>query len=340
MLTNDLKHFDLGDVALQSGETLANARIAYETIGELNRRGDNCIVLPTYYTGTHRSYAPLIGPGQAIDPSRWFIIIPNLFANGLSTSPSTAASPAQRARFPQVSIYDNVKCQHALVEMLGVKRIALVAGWSLGGIQSYHWAAMYPDTVDSFLPFCSAARCWPINRVFLSGLRAVLQADSGFADGHYDTAPGLRAFGRVYAGWAYSPQFFRDALYRQLGFDTIEEFFVAWEEEHVALDARDLLAALSTWERADIAQIPPFNGNLIAALGSIKARAIVMPCSEDRYFTLEENKIEVSMLERAELRPFYSKYGHCAGAPGRFPDESAMLVRAFHDLLDAVRTST
>jgi homoserine O-acetyltransferase len=110
MLTNDLKYFDLGDIALLSGETLANARIAYQTFGSLNQQGDNCVVLPTYYTGTHRSYAPLIGPGRALDPSLWFIVIPNLFGNGLSTSPSSAATPAQRARFPQVSIFVIVYC--------------------------------------------------------------------------------------------------------------------------------------------------------------------------------------------------------------------------------------
>jgi homoserine O-acetyltransferase len=198
---------------------------------------------------------------------------------------------------------------------------------------------MYPDMVDGLLPFCGSARCWPLNRIFLSSVRAALRADATFANGAYHTPPkaGLRAFGRVYAGWAFSAEFFRKQLYRSLGCGDIEQFMTVWEEDHLGWDACDLLAMLWTWEHADLGQIPGFDGNFEAAMGAIRARAIVMPCDQDRYFTLEENEIEVAMLSSAELRPFRSPYGHCAGAPGRFASETAELTKAFHDVLREVR---
>src|SRR5579863_1468140 len=223
----DYDLFQLGDVALQSGATLANAFLAYRTYGRLNEAGDNCIVFPTYYTGTHRSNERLIGPGRALDPTRYFIVVPNLFGNGLSSSPSNMPPPFGKKGFPRVTVFDNVMCQHRLVVgHLGVRRVALVTGWSLAAIEAYHWAALFPDLVERLLPFCGAARCAPHNFVFLEGVKAALCADHTYRDGAYEQPPeaGLRAFGRVYAGWAYSQAFFRDELYRGLGYASIAEF--------------------------------------------------------------------------------------------------------------------
>lgn len=333
---SDCEVLALGDVPLDSGDTLLDARLAYRTWGRLNAARDNCVVFPTYYTGSHDSNARMIGAGRALDPARWFIVVPNLFGNGVSTSPSNAA-PAQRGpRFPRVGIADNVRCQYRLVrEHLGVSRVALVTGWSMGAVQSYQWAVDYPDDVACLLPFCGAARCSPHNRVFIEGVRAALRADPVFADGHYACKPvaGLKAFGRVYAGWAYSQAFFREGLYRSLGLDSIDAFLEAWEDEHLVWDANDLMAKFWTWEHADVSAGARFGGNLAAALGSIRARTIVMPGDQDLYFTLQDNRAEAALIPNAELRPLHSPYGHCAGAPGRFPAEMAVVEQAMRDLL-------
>lgn len=326
----------LGDIPLEHGGVLRDTTLVYQTHGTLNAARDNCIVFPTYYTGTHDSNARLIGAGRVLDPARWFIVVPNLFGNGLSSSPS-AAHPTQRgAAFPSVSILDNVRCQHRLVhDHLGVARVALVTGWSMGAVQAYQWAVTYGDYVARLLPFCGAARCSPHNRVFIEGVRAALRADRTFADGNYTNPPraGLKAFGRVYAGWAYSQAFFRDALYRTLGYATIDEYLGAWEDEHLAWDANDLLAMLWTWQHADPARDARFGGDLARALGSITARTIVMPGDQDLYFTLEDNRREAACVPHAELRPIHSPYGHCAGAPGRFAAETALIEAALADLL-------
>lgn len=328
--------FRLGDVVLQSGAVLGDASIAYRTYGRLNEPRDNCIVFPTYYTGTHRSNERLIGPGRALDPARYFIVVPNLFGNGVSSSPSNMPAAFAANRFPRVTVFDNVTCQHRLVvEHLGVRRVALVTGWSLAAIQAYHWAALFPDLVERLLPFCGAARCSAHNFAFLEGAKAALCADAAYQDGAYERQPekGLRAFGRVYAGWAYSQAFFRDGLYRRLGYRSLEQFLVAWEEEHLAWDANDLLLKLWTWQHADPSANACYGGDFERALRSIRAKTIVMPCDQDLYFTLDDNRAEAALIADAELRPFRSPYGHCAGAPGRFAEETAFLERAITDLL-------
>ena len=155
----DHEIFELGAVTLQSGDTLPDAKLAYKTYGSLNARGDNVIVMPTFYTGAHVHNEGYLRAVPALDPSRYFIVSINMFGNGLSSSPSNTAPPFDGPRFPAVTLYDNVACQHRLLtEALGVTRIALVLGWSMAGCQSYQWGAQYPDMVDAILPFCASAR--------------------------------------------------------------------------------------------------------------------------------------------------------------------------------------
>lgn len=330
------KDFSLGDLKLQSGKILCDAKLHYATYGNLNQSGDNVVLFPTYYTGIHRNNEAYFGPGRAIDTNEYYVVVPNLFGNGLSSSPSNC-SDAQRAdRFPLVSIYDNVECQYRLLtEELRVKRVRLATGWSMGAIQAYHFAALYPDLVDSLLPFCGSARCSPHNDVFLQGVSAALTVDNKYNSGRYSVQPiaGLKAFARVYCGWAYSQTFFREHLYRELGFSDIEALMKDWEEDHIQWDANDLLSKIASWRNADISNHPRFNGSVEAALGAIKARTVVMPGRTDLYFPPEDSAIEVDLIDNAELRVIESDWGHCCASPGREAATMDLLENTFAELL-------
>ena len=316
----DYQRFELGDLTLQSGVALPGAMLAYKTWGSLNVRGDNVIVMPTFYTGTHVRNEGYVRGLPALDPERYFIVSINMFGNGLSSSPSNTPAPFDGPRFPVVTLHDNVACQHRLLtEVLGIKRIALVMGWSMAGCQSYQWGAQYPDMVDAILPFCASARTSPHNKVFLEGVKAALLADSAFAGGDYGAPPetGLKAFARVYAGWAYSQTFYRERLHRELGFETWEALLADWENDHLAWDANDLLAKLQTWQLGDISANARYGGDFERALGAIRARAILVPCTTDLYFPPEDNAIEARHMPNADLRPYDSAWGHCVASPSR-----------------------
>lgn len=333
----DHETFELGDVTLLSGATLPAARLAYRTYGTLNRAGDNAIVLPTFYTGTHVRNEGFFGAGRAIDPDRHFVVSINMFGNGLSSSPSNTAPPADGPRFPEVTLWDNVACQHRLVtERLGVKHVALVAGWSMAGCQAYQWAAQFPDMVDAILPFCASAKTSPHNHVFLEGVKAALLADGSFRNGDYDTPPvaGLKAFGRVYAGWAFSQTFYRDGLYRRLGYRSPDDLLDDWARDHAEnWDANNLLAKLGTWQLGDISANPLYGGDFRKALGAITARAILLPCSDDLYFPPEDNALEAEHMPNAELKVFESPWGHCVASPGNEPAFAAFLDDCISSLL-------
>jgi homoserine O-acetyltransferase len=335
-MASAVEYFELGDFPLQSGEVLRDARLAYVTRGELRaERPHDVVVFPTYYTGTHRENLALVGAGRALDPARYFVVIPNLFGNGVSSSPSN--HPSQPGpQFPRISLLDNVRAQWELLERrFGVRRIALAFGWSMGAQQAYHHAAAFPERVANVLCVCGSARTSAHNWVFLAGVKAALEADAEFAAGHYARPPerGLAAFGRVYAGWAYSQTFFRERLYESLGHASPAALLDAWAQDHLAYDANDLLCVLDTWQHADISATPGFAGDLPRALAAIQARTILMPVSTDLYFPPADNATEVPHLRRGELRILESKLGHVAAGPNRFAAETAVIEATLRELL-------
>ncbi len=331
--------FEAGDVTLQSGATLTAVRVAYRTHGRLNPARDNAIVYPTHYSGTHDSNAWAIGRGMALDPDRYFIVIPNMLGNGLSSSPSNTPAPHDGPRFPLVTVRDNVMLQHRLVtEVFGIGTLALVVGHSMGAQQAFQWAALFPEMVQRIAPFCGSARTSRHNWLFLEGCKAALTADDAFADGDYGTPPvrGIRAFARVYAGWAWSQTFFRERLdIERLGQPSMAAFLAdVWEPSFLAHDANDLLAMLATWQAADIGNDPRFDGDFEQALRAITAKAMVMPCRTDLYFPPEDSKIEVAHLPHAELRVIDSDWGHMAGG-GINSVDASFIDMAIKELLAA-----
>jgi len=314
----DYETFDLGDFTLLGGATLRGAKLAYKTYGTLSDARDNAIVYPTWYSGRFWENEWLIGDGMALDPARYFIIVPNMLGNGLSTSPSNAPPPYDKARFPEVRVQDNIRAQHKLVtEHFGIERLVAVTGWSMGAGQTYQWAVSHPEMVPRILPFCGSARTSPHNIVFLEGVKGALTADAAWNHGWYDTQPtrGLRAMARVYAGWGVSQAFYLEKRYEELGFTSLEDFLVGfWEGFFLDdRDANNLLTMLWTWQHGDIGQTEGFDGSLEKALGAIQARAIVMPAQKDLYFPPEDNEYEVRHMPNAELRVIPGVWGHFAG---------------------------
>lgn len=258
-----------------------------------------------------------MGDGLSLNPNKYFIIITALFGNGQSTSPSNS----DIRPFPKVTFYDNVRAQHTLItEHLGVKHARAVLGWSMGAAQTYQWATSFPDFMDIAVPFCGSAKTSLHNQVFLEGVKSALLAArkntsaGSCKDGVLSTGEkyrtwtaeekqvGLKAFGRVYAGWGFSQSFYREKLYESvLGFrdleDFMENFWETWAlskgmpyQQHfetkaeIFTDPENLLVMLYTWQSGDVSKQEPYNGDFKAAMRGIKAKMLVLPSKTDLYF--------------------------------------------------------
>lgn len=331
------KVFEAGNVVLQSGITFRDTRLAYQTWGTLNEARSNAVLVMTPFGARHTDIEWMIGPGRALDPQRYFIVVPNMFGNGLSSSPSNAVMPFDGSRWPNFTVADNVRVQQRLLqEVFGIARVALAYGRSMGGVQAYQWAALFPDRVERLAVVCGAAKVSPHNFVFLEGVKAVLTADANYRDGRFVGFPerGLRAVGRLYAGWAMSQAFYRDELWRSLGCSSLEDYLVSqWEAWFLGRNPADLLAQLWTWQHADISANEIHQGDFQRALRAITARSLIMPGETDLYFQLEDNRREVACMNDARLQAIPSVWGHSAGMNPRNVADANFIDAALAELL-------
>ncbi|KAK4697649.1 homoserine O-acetyltransferase/O-succinyltransferase, partial [Lecanoromycetidae sp. Uapishka_2] len=314
MTKPDYETYKLGDWELQCGAILRDAHIAYKTFGDPK---SPAIVYPTCI--------------------KYFIIVPALFGNGQSTSPSNTSYPHP---FPKVSFYDNVRAQHALItQHFEISHLHAVLGWSMGAGQTFQWVTQFPNMMDFAVPFCGSAKTSLHNQVFLEGVKSALLAAKGIPSGgvmeggvkgegadakrvwsEEEKMTGLKALGRVYAGWGFSQAFYREKLHEtHYGFKDLESFMIGfWEGWACSKDPENMLVMLQTWQSGDCSQQEPFNGNFEKAMASIKAKVLVLPSKTDLYFPPEDSEYEVLNMKPGlgTLAEFPSIWGHWAGGPG------------------------
>lgn len=326
--------FELGDLEAERGGVIHDAKLVWQTHGTLNESGSNAVVYPCSYSATHSDLSWLIGPDGVLDPGRWFIVIPDMFAGGLSSG------PADTPDYPSVvTVRDNVLAQRRLLrEHFGVDRVHAVYGFSMGAMQSYHWAAMFPEAVGRAVVVCGSARTSAHNKVFLSGLLRTLEAaPEHLGDGRFRAQPlkAVRAFAHIYAGWGLSQDFYREELYRTaLGAPDLDAFIrTDWEDRFGVKRAENLYAQALTWYHADIGADPRYGGDLRKALAAIRAKVLLLPSETDLYFRVADNAAELPFLANGELRPIPSIWGHRAGNPATIPADYAFLKEAVLDFL-------
>ncbi len=329
--------FTLENFALQCGKVLPQARLVYQTYGTLSPDRRNVILYPTSYGAQHSDIDWLVRPGGILDPSDWFIVIPNMFGNGLSSSPSNCPDCGLAEQGFWFTHLDNVRAQEQLLrQVFGVESLALVYGWSMGAQQAYHWGALYGDRVARIVALCGTARTTEHNRIFLDSLRSALISDPAWTGSGFTGIPdrGFRTFARIYASWAASPQFYRSQLYRQLGYDSLEDYLLqGWEANYRKRDPRNLMAMIDTWLHCDVSNNPTYQGNYAQALSSITARTLVMPCTTDLYFTPQDCAADAELIPKVDYRPILSIWGHRAGNPYQNPSDEAWIREAVADLL-------
>ncbi|MBE9226332.1 alpha/beta fold hydrolase [Phormidium sp. LEGE 05292] len=329
--------FILENFSLQCQAVLPQAKLIYQTYGELASDRSNVILYPTSYGAQHTDIDWLIRPDGILDPTRWFIIIPNMFGNGLSTSPSNCQDCKLSEQGFWFSHLDNVLAQEQLLrQVFQIERLALVYGWSMGAQQAYHWGVLFPDRTERIAAICGTARTTDHNRIFLESLRTALTADSTWTGTHFEEIPerGFRTFARIYASWAASQAFYREKIYYQHGYKSLEDYLLRfWEANYRKRDPHNLLAMIDTWLCCDISNNPTYQGDYQRALAAIQAKTLVMPATTDLYFTPEDCAAEAALIPHAQYRAIPSIWGHRAGNPYQNPDDAAFIRKAVWELL-------
>ncbi|MGA7991244.1 MAG: alpha/beta fold hydrolase [Thermoanaerobaculia bacterium] len=297
----------LKDFRFARGETLPELRVRYVTLGRKldDGRGKTAnAVLVLHGTGGSSaqflgpSFAGvLFGPGQALDASRFYVVIPDGIGHGGSSKPSDVL----RAKFPHYTYDDMVRAQHRLLtEILGVTHLRLVIGTSMGGMHAWLWGETHPDFMDALLPLASLPA--PIagrNRMWRKMAMDLIRGDPEWKGGDYAAQPrGLKGALSLLLTVSGSPLQWMQQAPDRVSADAAVEKYMA--ERLAKTDANDLLWALDAsrdydpWPAlekiqahllalnfADDAINPPELGILEKGVARVKnGQAVVFPLSE------------------------------------------------------------
>jgi homoserine O-acetyltransferase/O-succinyltransferase len=190
----ELQSVEIGALDLEMGGRLPAVTLAYRTWGNLNAARDNAVLVLHALTGDSRAggdggwWAPLIGPGRALDTDRAFVLCANLLGGCQgSTGPATLDPLTGRPyamRFPLITIGDIVNSQRRLVERLGITKLIAIGG-SIGGCQALDWATRHPDLVAAAVPVAATATLPPMGIALNEAGRRAVMADPDWRGGEY-----------------------------------------------------------------------------------------------------------------------------------------------------------
>jgi len=277
------------DFKFHTGETMPELRLHYTTVGEPT--GEPVLVL--HGTGgsaasmlTPTFAGELFGPGQPLDASKYYIIIPDGIGHGRSSKPSDGL----KAAFPKYDYDDMVDAQHRLLaEGLGIKHLRLVIGNSMGGMQTWLWGTRYPDFMDALAPMASqptamAARNWMLRRIMLDTIRN----DPDYNGGDYTAQPrmmkyaivayGIASAGGTLAYQALAPtaakadKMVDERLATPVTADA-NDFIYQWDSSHdynPSADLEKIKATVLAINSADDERNPPETGVTAEALKQVK----------------------------------------------------------------------
>ena len=298
--------------------------MAYRTWGRLDADGANAVLVCHALTGSadvDAWWSPLLGPGRALDPDRDFVVCSNVLGGCYGTTGPASPHPDTGRRwggsFPDVSVRDIVRVQAALLETLGVRRLRLVVGGSLGGMQVLEWALLFPDRVEAIAPIAVSARhsAWCIG--LSEAQRQAIYADPRWRDGHYpagDPPEAGLAAARAIAMCTYrSRASFEDRFGRKpapAGSFAVE----SWLRHHgrALVDRFDANAYVALTRAMDTHDVGRGRGGWRAALATVGAPALVVSIDTDVLYPPVEQEELAAGLPAGRLAPLVSPHGHDA----------------------------
>jgi len=311
---------DLGELVLESGGVIKNLRMSYVTHGKLNQAKDNAMLCMHGFGANHHHWDRYIGPGKPLDTDKYFIITSDTFGNTQigfehSTSPTNSGF---KMDFPAFNMRDTVNAEYKLIkEGLGIDHLLAVTGISMGASKALQFAISYPDFMDGIILTVGGAIWTTEIMYYMTELQSIIEACAGWNEGNYEANPrdcaaaALRSF--VPAFW--SRAWWNENITTPEAFQQWKQL---WDKWYFGLqDARDLYLLSQASARSDIATTPGFNGDLMAVLKSVKAKALFITSPYDRWYLPEHIEVQHKAIPDSRIVSINSNAGHLltAGDP-------------------------
>lgn len=330
--------YNEGDLKLESGEVIKDFSISYVTHGTLNAKKSNAILMVTAVSGNHHRIDFMIGPGKALDPEKYFIIATDAISNGFTTSPSNSTAQP-RMSFPKFTIRDMVESQYRLLkEKFGIEHVIAVVGPSMGGMQVLQWGVSHPDMMDSLVAMVPLAKTPPWTVAVLEATRKAIMLDPAWNGGNYTAIPekGVRLWRDILNLLSARTPDMYQAQFKN-GVDVLP--WMTQQEDAVmkAFDANDWIYQTWAYEKHDVGTTPGFAGDTAKALGSIKAKTLVLTGTKDLLNPEFEPQSAASSIRDVRVMTISpgTVTGH-ASAGGAIPADVEFLNREVGTFLGAV----
>lgn len=321
-ISDDTETLSVSGFALESGQVLRDVQIAYRTWGDIANAKDHAILICHALTGSadvDAWWPNIIGAGRAFDPAHDFIVCANILGSCYGTTgPATLKPGGQqryRADFPDISVRDMVNLERVLLDELGVDRLEVVTGPSLGGMQALEWAAMYPERVGSVVPIGVGGQhsAWCIG--VSEAQRMAIQADPNWNGGYYseESPPeaGLTA-ARMMAVCTYrSWQSFDERFGRRRRADELYEVqsYLRHQGQKIndRFDANTYVTLTHAMHTHDLGR---GRGEYRDVLADIWQPALVVSVSTDTLYPPHEQRALADLLPNARYVLLESAHGH------------------------------
>lgn len=338
----------ISDFHLEGGSVLRNASIGYHSWGSLNKAGDNAIVVChslTSNTDAASWWSPLIGPGKSLDTDHYFVICLNTIGSPygsvspLSINPDTGK--CYGARFPEVTNRDTVGAHRIALRILGVRRVAIAIGGSMGGMQVLEWG-FHRDFVDALIPIAVGGKHAPWGIAWTEAQRQAIYADPKWNEGNYspeDPPESGLAVARMMAMVSYrSPVEFEDRFGREPSTDRHPGYSVESYLRHHGqklVDRFDANCYVHLTKQMNSHDVARGRGRYEEALGQLNQLALVIGVSSDMLYPVEEQKELASLLPNADLKIIDASFGHDSFLV--VADQLGLVIKPFIQLVAAVR---
>lgn len=339
--------------ALESGQTLPRLQLAYRTWGRLAGDGGNAVIVCHALTGSADAdqwWAALFGAGRVLDPARDYIVCSNVLGGCYGSSGPLSDAPGGTpwgANFPAVTVRDQVRAQMALADALGIRRIRLVLGGSMGGLQALEWALLDPGRVEAVASIAASGRHSPWCLVWSEAQRMALASDPRYRAGHYPLADpphaGLAA-ARAIAMVSYrSPDSLDERFGRQRAAGAVlagDALARGWLRHHgrslaERFDANSYLRLLDAMDTHDLGR---GRGDYGRVLRSISVPVLIGSLRSDALYVPAEQRELARLIPGARLLEIDSRHGH----DGFLIDAEALVpgLRAFRAARPGTRGGT
>lgn len=293
--------YSIGNFLLENGKEIKDCKIGYRTFGKLNDNKTNVVVFPTAW-GDYSGRMQYLVAGRYVDTSRFYLILIDAFANGVSTSPSNSASQP-KTLFPTFTIRDLVNAQYKfLTEKMKLRHVLAVAGFSMGGMQAFQWSISHPGFMDKVITIEGTPAVTPYDLLWTSTYLEAVRTDSAYQGGNYQTNPVLPTASRIVQMVMSTPEL----LYKTVKTDSFA-IWLAMADRQNNFDQNDLVWQVRACMTQDIGI--GNGGTLEEAAKKVKAKFLIVTNKQDHTVNPQPS-IRFAGLINAKLIVMDSEMGH------------------------------